>query len=199
MKSFLLVTTAVLGFATAGIAGAPDMGHDWSGYYAGGTYGSGAGGDMEYEGGGGTITYDSLEPGSSFGAFAGYNIQRDSLVYGGELAYSQVETPGFGPIGFPDETFNYFIDVKARVGYATNNMLAYGFAGYTSSAFAFSVDGDALSGGGLNYGVGVDMMVGTNMFVGVEYIARDIAIDTGGGQVQNTNINALQVRAGWNF
>ena len=91
-----------------------------------------------------------------------------------------------------------FIDAKARVGYAMNNMLAYGFAGYTSSEFEF-YGGPVYSGGGLNYGVGVDMMVGTNMFVGVEYIVRDLAIGMGGDQVQNTNINALQVRAGWKF
>lgn len=213
MKSFLLTTAAVLGFATSGIAGNPvtptpdtvtvvpaavAAGYDWSGFYAGGTFGSGTGGDMEYDTNGSLITYDSLEPGSSYGAFAGYNIQRDKLVYGGEISYSQVSTPGFGPIGFPNETFNYFVDGKARVGYAMNNMLAYGFAGYTSSEFEFD-GGPVYSGGGLNYGVGVDMMVGTNMFVGVEYIVRDLAIGTGGDQVQNTNINALQVRAGWKF
>jgi outer membrane immunogenic protein len=212
MKSFLLTTAAMLGFATAGIAGTPDTptpdtvtlepavaaAHDWSGFYAGGTFGSGTGGDMEYDDDGDLITYDSLEPGSSYGAFVGYNVQNGTLVYGGELAYSQVDAPGFGPIGWPAETFDYFVDAKARVGYAMNNMLAYGFAGYTSSEFEFGSD-TVYSGGGLNYGVGVDMMVGTNMFVGVEYIARDLAIGTGGDQVQNTNINALQVRAGWKF
>lgn len=213
METFLLTTTAVLGFATAGIAGntdaaivdstavaptAVEAGPDWNGFYAGGTYGSGTGGDMEYDDDGDLFTYDSLEPGNSFGAFVGYNIQRNALVYSGELAYSQVETPGFGPIGFPTETFNYFIDAKARVGYAMNNMLAYGFAGYTSSEFEFD-GGPVFSGGGLNYGVGVDMIVGTNMFVGVEYITRDLAIGMDGDQVQNTNINALQIRAGWKF
>lgn len=214
MKIVTLVTAVTLGFGTASFAGgttvpAPDpeismtapiaAGTDWGGFYAGATYGVGIGGNMDYETGG-LITneYDSLEPGSSYGAFAGYNVQRNNLVYGGEIAYSAVDTPGFGPIGFASETFNFFLDGKARIGYAMNNVLVYGFAGYSTSNFEFSgVTNHAVSG--MNYGVGVDVMFGENLFVGAEFIARNLSGESSSGRTQTTNIQAAQLRAGWKF
>lgn len=212
MKNVLLATAALFGAATSALAGsdapfnpvapvvapvAAATGADWSGFYLGATYGIGVGGDTEYTGGS-TITYPSLEPGQSYGGFAGYNIQRNNLVFGGEIAYSQVATPGFGPVGYPSETLNYFLDGKARVGYALNNVLVYGFAGYSGSEFTDSSETWALSG--MNYGAGVDMMFGGSLFVGAEYIVRDLSGATDNvGQTQSTNVQEVQLRAGWKF
>ena len=172
---------------------------DWSGFYLGSTYGIRSGGDMDYvTAGGGTISYSSLEPGKSLGVFAGYNIQRNNLVFGGELAYSRVNTPGFGPVGFPTETFNYFADGKVRIGLATGNALVYGFAGYTGSEFTNSAGSWTVSGA--NYGIGVDVMVNDRFFVGTEYIIRNLSGATSNpGQTQDTNIRAFQIRAGLKF
>ena len=214
MKSILSILAASTMLASAAIAGSPEApapavvdivpvavatGADWGGFYLGATYGIGTGGNMEYDAGGPLIEYDSLEPGSSYGAFAGYNLQRDNLVYGGEIAYSAVDVPGFGPIGFPLETFNYFVDGKARVGYAMDNILVYGFAGYTWSNFEYE-GGPDFPVSGMNYGAGVDVMFGGNMFAGAEYIIRDLSGETENpGQTQSTNIQAVQLRAGWKF
>ncbi len=214
MKILLLATTASFAFAGTVLAGNPapispaaavivppvaNTGADWGGFYLGATYGMGLGGDMEYVTGGAVQgTFDDLESGSNYGAFAGYNIQRNNLVFGGEIAYSQVDTPGYGPIGFPAETFNYFVDGKARVGYAMNKVLVYGFAGYTVSQFELGANTWATNG--FNYGAGVDIMLGEHMFMGAEYIGRNLSGETSNaGQIQTTNIQAVQLRAGWKF
>ena len=214
MKNVLLTTVASFAFAGAALAGSPapmapvtpvvapaaaSAGADWSGFYLGATYGTGVGGDMAYATGGvAGPTYPSLEPGNSYGAFAGYNIQRNKLVFGGELAYSAVNAPGFGPVGFPTETFDYFIDGKARVGYAMNNVLVYGFAGYSASSFTDIFGSYPASG--LNYGAGVDLMLGSRYFVGAEYIARNLVGGTSiVGQTRTTNLQEVQIRAGIKF
>ena len=209
MKNLFLATAASFAFAGTAIAGNPatlspvtpvvvppaDAGTNWGGFYLGATYGLGVGGDMAYSSG---PTYASLEPGESYGAFAGYNVQRNNLVFGGELGYSAVNTPGFGPIGYPAETFDYFIDGKARIGYAMNKVLVYGFAGYSGSNFTF-VSGANHAVSGLNYGAGVDVMLGSRLFLGAEYIARNLEGVTTSGNTQTTNIQAVQLRVGMKF
>jgi len=207
MKRILFVSTAITTIASAAFAGnldtpavidvvpvAASAGVDWSGFYLGATYGIGLGGDMQYDT---QSIFEDLEPGANYGAFAGYNVQRNNLVFGGEIAYSQVDTPGYGPIGYPAETFNYFVDGKARVGYAMNKVLVYGFAGYTVSEFEL---GATWATDGFNYGAGVDIMLGEHMFMGAEYIGRNLSGETSNvGQIQTTNIQAVQLRAGWKF
>ena len=200
MQKYIALSIASLCVATASLAGSPAAaaGNDWSGFYAGGTFGTGTGGNLEYDNGG-LFEYDSLEPGTSFGGFAGYNMQQNNTVYGGEIAYSQVDVPGFGPVGFPLETFNYFADAKARVGIVQNNFLLYGFAGYSFSNFEFP-SGTNFDVSGLNFGAGVDVMVNEHMFVGGEYIFRNLSGETDTPpQTQTTNIQAVQLRAGWKF
>ena len=80
-----------------------------------------------------------------------------------------------------------------------DNVLVYGFAGYTVSEFEFA-GGSSHGVDGMNYGAGVDLMVGEHMFVGAEYIARNLSGEVDGGpQIQTTNIQAVQLRAGWKF
>ncbi len=210
MKNLLLTIVASIIFASAALAGNPapispvipvvvpattNTGADWGGFYLGATFGTGVGGNMAYSTG---ATYATLEPGQSYGVFAGYNVQRNNLVFGGELAYSAVNTPGFGPGGFPNETFDYFADGKVRVGFAMNKALVYGFAGYSASHFTF-VSGANHSVSGLNYGAGVDYMVGSRFFVGAEYIVRELEGTTTSLNTHTANIQEVQLRAGIKF
>ncbi len=207
--SILAASTLLTSAAIAGSVVAPVIvdvepiavaaGPDWSGLYLGATYGRGVGGDMAYDYEGSGSEFDSLESSNSYGAFVGYNMQNNNLVYGGEVAYSAVDVPGFGPTCCTPDTFNYFVDGKARVGYAMNSVLVYGFVGYSMSNFEFE-SGTNFDVSGMNYGAGVDMMVGEKMFVGAEYIARNLSGETGHlTETQTTNIQAFQVRAGWKF
>ena len=212
MKRTLLLTLCAAAMTAAGIgtafagsptpaveeppvivpAAAPEI---WDGAYVGATFGSRAGGDMTYTPG---PSYASLEPGQSAGLFGGYNFQNGNMVYGGELAYSRVNAPGFGAVGFPGETFDYFFDAKLRAGVAMDNVLLYGFAGFSSSTYDDTFSFWNVSGA--NYGLGMDIKMGDNFFAGAEYIIRNLSGDTNNpGQVQDTTIQALQLRAGWKF
>ena len=53
---------------------------------------------------------------------------------------------------------------------------------------------------GLNLGAGVDVMVNEHMFVGGEFIFRNLSGETNNAPtIQTTNIQAVQLRAGWKF
>ncbi len=87
------------------------------------------------------------------------------------------------------------------MGYASGNMLAFGFIGYSMSAYDNQFD-EAKSMSGLNYGAGVDFLIGDNMFVGAEYIVRDLNGEGNTvqpGQTREAQIQAVQLRVGWNF
>ncbi len=165
----------------------------WEGAYGGITAGTRMSGDMTYTPG---PSYPSLEPGRNVGLFGGYNVQNGKLVFGGEVAYSRAS--GYGPVGFPTENFTYFLDGKLRAGLATDRVLFYGFAGYTTGSYESSPVTWNVSGA--NYGIGVDALVNDNFFLGGEFIIRNLSGDTNiPGQVQDTTIRALQLRAGWKF
>ncbi len=193
MKNTNILFASIATFCFATAASAQETNTDWSGFYTGVTYGSKVGGDMTYTPG---SAYGSLESGSSYGLYAGYNIQRNKIVYGGEISYS--DAAGHGPAGFPAEEFNYFMDLKARAGMAVDKTLFYGFVGYSDGEFEFA-DGRKHNVSGTNYGIGMDVKLGERFFVGAEYIVRDLSGTSNPGQTQDTMIQAVQLRTGWKF
>ncbi len=215
MKKFLTVSAVAMGFASTALAGNLDpvvvdvppvaatvpAAPDWGGFYLGASFSTGVGGNSEYRTNGIVdSTYATLEAGSALGVFAGYNIQRNNLVFGGEVAYSAVNTPGYGVAGWPNEYHEYFLDGKARVGFAANKVLVYGFVGYSSSVYHVVSPPANWTVSGMNYGAGVDVMLGERLFMGAEYISRDLSGATSSAnQVQNTNVQEIQLRAGLKF
>ncbi|NOR61041.1 MAG: outer membrane beta-barrel protein [Rhodobacteraceae bacterium] len=116
--------------ATAGSidAPAPDAlitmpaptGADWSGFYGGANVGFASGNLANFH------ANSDVSNNTLFGVFAGYNMQRGNIVFGGELDYTI--TP-IEPISV-STPLNDTIDAKARVGYALGNALVYGVVGY---------------------------------------------------------------------
>jgi len=186
MKKILL--TAIAGVLSATTAAATD----WSGPYAGGMVGLNSG-DFAYEFGTGG---DDIE-GQTFGAFAGYNVQTGSFVFGGELAYAVGSVHGVQP---QNESAEYTdaLDLKARAGYSAGSALVYGFAGYSSGTWD-NYGNTTTSADGNNYGVGVDLMISDSMFVGVEYITRDMRSDLGNGNAAIGTFSTINIRAGIEF
>lgn len=206
MKTLFVSTLVCSLAATAALAGTPAPAPvdpqlpapapavmDWSGFYAGGTVAYG-GGDMEYRNPGASWV---IEDETGFGAFAGYNWQRGSLVYGAELGVLQYD--GF-PGGFSSESFDMMIDLKGRVGFAAGRALVYGFVGYTMGGYDIPGSG-SWDVDGMNYGVGVDVAVYERMFVGVEYMVRDLEADATMTplQTQESDLDMVQLRVGWRF
>jgi opacity protein-like surface antigen len=169
---------------------------DWSGFYLGLNAGR-ATGEMQYFVNNGTP--DTVEDigGSYFGLFGGYTVQQGALVWGGELALSSGDADYAQGYGFTD-----FIDLKGRVGYATGPVLVYGTLGWTVGDW--EEEGfPALRSDGPVYGFGIDYQVGERMFVGGEYLRRDIESENFPVPISGTNVTGdfgtLSLRLGLRF
>jgi len=211
MKSIALSIAAVSMLATTAFAGgvetpaltatviAPPAASstDWSGLYLG-AFASTETGFFDYQ-------FNGVSDGSPFdlignmmGGFAGYNIQRGNLVFGGEVNYSA------GTVALDTvPTFEYpsLIDVNARIGYSAGRALVYATVG---GSFGDWNNGpvNVFSASGFNYGIGMDYMVTEKIFVGAAYINREMSGSFEptfpGFNFENDN-QSLRVRAGIQF
>lgn len=202
----LLASTTIGGSAIAGDFETPAIpvapltvtdstGPDWGGFYAGGMVSFDTGSIQTFDGSGNPSAAHDFE-GSLYGIFAGYNFQHGSMVYGAELDY------GAGDIGiaaFPERSIEYIFDAKARVGYVFGQAMVYGVAGLSAGHQA-SDGPDTLDFTGLNYGAGLEYKIGDHLFVGGEYLIRDVSgtfnTITNTGEI---NLQSMQLRVGWQF
>lgn len=207
MKNLLLSTVITMSFASVAIAGspgpiaavapvsvaAPNVGANWSGLYAGGLVSFDSGTVSGFTNNILGISR-TLEPTTAFGGFVGYNRQVNNLVFGGELAY----TTGDIPItGLPNSFITDRVDAKGRLGYSFGSALVYGVVGYSWATT--SDTGTLYPASGLNYGVGIDYMFNDHIFVGAEYLMRNLTgSDVGINRIDAT-INSATIRAGYKF
>jgi opacity protein-like surface antigen len=70
-------------------------------------------------------------------------------------------------------SFEALVDLKARVGYTSGPLLAYGVLGYSWNSY--TEDGFSSNGDGLAYGIGLDYDVNGKWFLGAEYLVRDMS------------------------
>lgn len=190
MKNTLLASVLVGITGGAALAGgpepyieyvdmSPEVAASWDGFYGGLV------GGMQS----GTITPGATSFNmTNYGGFAGYNYEHGQFVFGGEIAAQR------GTITLPAAfTVDYLIDAKARVGYSLGDALLFASGGYTttsSSAFPFQASG-------WNAGGGVDYAVTEKVFVGGEYVYRNMSFSNPAGF--NGSSHAGQLRAGIKF
>lgn len=173
-------------------AGSAQDAAQWAGFYAGLTFSTGTA-DQTYDSG---PSYD-LE-GDGFGGIAGYNYANGPWVFGGEVAYSRVEIGELPPN--TDYTFTSFLDLKARAGYAMGNALFYGTIGGTFTQWQEGSGNGGFDGDGLLYGVGVDFLVSPRLFVGAEYLRRDVTSDwTAAGDTFDADPSTFSLRTAFRF
>jgi len=164
---------------------------DWNGAYAGLTLGSNFNTELSAEDSGVSVSADA-EDSTSVGIFGGFNVQNDDFVFGGELAFSQANDVEFEIAG---ETFAGdfdILDIKGRAGFAVDNLLFYGVAGFSRVS-----DGDEDSSG-VNFGVGVDFELGNNAVIGAEYLARRTTFDDEEPEI-DLDLDSFSVRAALAF
>lgn len=190
MKS--LFTSVVALCVTTATVQAQDA-SQWAGAYGGLTYSSGDALQV-YDSGPAIFNLEGDGP----GLILGYNYATGPWVFGGELAYSEVE---IGDLPVQDYTFTSFLDLKARAGYAMNNVLVYGTVGATFTQWQEGVGSGGNDGNGFLYGVGVDYLVSPRFFVGAEYIVRDVTSDWNNnpGDYFDADVNTLTLRVGLKF
>lgn len=176
-KSILAIAVAVT--AAAGTANAADLPrgpapyypspapigvYNWGGFYAGVNAGYNWG----------KITNDPTEPsGIAGGIQAGYNWQSGQFVLGGETDLQ---------VSAADDTFAtykfsnpWFGTLRARAGYAVNNLLFYGTAGLAyGTVTATSGFDESKTQAGWTAGLGMEVGVAPNWSAKVEYLYMDL-------------------------
>lgn len=194
--STCLVSVAALVAASDSVAA-----QDWSGFYAGLSYGM-SGGTSPIQ----PYVYDEgyQVDGNAVGGFAGFRWNAgESLVMGVEVAMQ-------GKIDVvPDEgnssdpyTLDNLVDAKLSIGTPVGKALVYGFGGLSSAGLTGGDDDYSGPSGasGMNFGVGVDYMVSDQFSIGAEYISRNMVGYTSGGNPDGpTNLDTVSLRASFKF
>lgn len=166
---------------------APAPVFSWEGAYGGLSYSAISGAITQAPGG----TPD-MENATGFGVFAGYNWQHGHLVFGPEVSYISFEA-GYPP--FVNRQRNA-LELRARAGYAVDNVLFYGFVGAARSELFGG--GVWNSENGVSFGLGVQAHVGHNVFVGLEAGRRNLSFVSGGTTIRN-HIDTITLRLGYQF
>lgn len=166
-------------------------GHSWAGLYIGGSAGFGTGDTSGKLGFGDRVDYilDEINEeaginlaslfqseydvnGAIYGAHVGYNFQRGHVVFGLEAGINGTDIDGSTDvlvIGKSERELDWYATATARLGYAADRVLFYGFGGV-----AWGTINTTLSVPLLNAGVsGETDHVGWTAGLGVEYAMTD--------------------------
>jgi outer membrane immunogenic protein len=201
MKSTILVSVLLAATSTAAYAAdaiesvpaAPEAVEEavvpagWDGPYLG-VMGGAAWLKNHYDFGASTVS--RTQGGGLFGGFAGYNVQLDNnIVLGleGDVAYNWNKDTVRGN----DVGTDWSGAVRARAGYAFDNALLYGAAGWTVTRGYLDPDAGSKSHKVLNgytLGAGVDYKFNDNMFARVEYRFNDYSSE----KIKSVDFNPQQ-------
>lgn len=161
--------------APIAVAPAPMMASDWSGFYLGGSIGTG------------NVTVgdaDAIDA-SNLGVHAGYNYDMGQFVLGGELEYSRLD--------FDDAGDNFDASVlrlKGRVGYDAGAFLPYVTAGVAQLTLE---DGSDVNDFGYFYGAGVAYAINDSFSVGGEILQHAFEDFNDGGADISAQTMGLRV------
>jgi outer membrane immunogenic protein len=181
----------------------------WTGFYAGAILGIGFGGFSEP----GAAYFGTSPSGGLLGLTAGYNYQSGNLLVGaeGDFAWSHIADQATTRFGVSSTGVVQNIDtVRARVGYATERLLAYGTGGYAganirgvlNNAPASAVADQTFYANGFTLGVGVEYAITPHITAKAEYLYISLGSNSYFNSTPNTtsvetNLNLL--RAGVNY
>ncbi len=170
---------------------------NWSGFYAGGMVSFDTGSDVILYDFGSPLGADPLSSIIALGGFVGYNFQRGSMVFGGEFAAS---SGGIRIEGDTTSGYDAIFDLKVRLGFSIGKALPYLVMGHSFSNFD-RYGADNFPGSGLSYGAGMDFALNEHLFVGAEYLVRDLsgAWSTDPNWTNSATIQSAQLRVGWKF
>lgn len=165
---------------------------DWSGFYAGLSYGRSSG-DLDFD----PSPAQALDSGNARALYFGYLWQNNNIAYGGELAITSLKDNFV--TGFTCCEVDRSVDLKGRVGFAANRALIYGVVGYSMGSYDEGAGNWDPSG--MSYGIGVDVMATQRLMVGLEYLSRDLNGDNpnGLGQEVNVDLDTMSLRVGLKF
>lgn len=158
---------------------AASFAQDWAGPYAGVQLG---GSDIDVDG----APLDG--DGTSYGIFAGYNIQNGVLVYGGEIDYDETDYD----IGNGAQEVDTTYRIKGKIGTELGGGLAYGTAGFVWATSPGLGDDD-----GYLIGAGYDLPVSNNITIGGEVLYHEF--DDYNNSGLDVGVTTFKARVGFNF
>ena len=172
--------------------------YGWDGGYAGVMGGAGwLRNDYDF----GALKTSRTQTGGLFGGFAGWNRQLDNnIVLGveGDLSYNwNKET-----VNGNDAGTDWAGSVRGRAGYAFDNALVYGAAGWTVTRGYLDPNNggkDTKALNGYTLGAGVDYKFTDNMFARAEYRFNDYGSDKIKGVDFNPQQHQVLIGLGYKF
>jgi outer membrane immunogenic protein len=172
-------------------AAAPLSAYSWTGPYLGGNLGYAWG----------TTSNNPTRPsGVAGGAEAGFNWQAGPIVLGGE---ADIQLSGANDVFAPWKFSNpWFGTVRGRAGFAVNNFLFYGTAGFAFGQLRAETVGFATeshSNVGWTAGVGAEAGFGANWSAKVEYLFVDLSGSTFALTGTNNGLTSNLFRMGVNY
>ncbi len=118
-----------------------------------------------------------LEDDGALGLFGGLRARQGNLIYGGEVAISNVSNLNFEDAPSSEAIDVTILDLKISVGTELSGVLAYGVLGFSN----FSTDDDNVTGeergSGFSIGAGAVYDLGNNFQLGAEYLIRRAEFD----------------------
>jgi outer membrane immunogenic protein len=187
---------------------------DWTGFYVGAQIGyAWAQADSTFNAGFPSLDYDA--DGVVGGVHVGYNAQFNQIVVGleGDLEASSVsgdDAAGGGLGSYSEAELNWQGSIRARLGYAFDNVLPYitggvAFGDWDLSAAAPTVLGTVDSSEtlvGWTIGAGVEYAFTQNVTARVEYRYTDYGdenVAIGNGLTNNVDLDSHAVRVGISY
>ena len=190
-KTVLTTSGAAVAAAFGGQAAAESA--DFAGFYFGAQVGLAKG---EFDVPCSVDCYDL--DGNPAGVFAGYNHDAGGFIIGVELAH----TGDLGEAAY-DESFSFeeTTDLKLKFGTTVGKSLIYGVVGATRTSVSFTdAESDDESANGTLFGVGAEMGLGQNGFLGVELLNRNYGNQSlFDGYIDGGNVQTVSLRAGFRF
>ncbi|PWK60809.1 outer membrane protein [Roseicyclus mahoneyensis] len=107
----------------------------------------------------------------AFDIFGGCLFQSGSLVYWGELGYVSHDSQF---INFPAFSIKGILELRGRVGYATGRLPVSASIGYARQEYADAFSPLSIDMDGITDRLGVEYAVTDRVFMGLEYVVRDI-------------------------
>ncbi|WP_119392281.1 outer membrane protein [Taklimakanibacter lacteus] len=193
----------------------PPATHDWSGAYAGAHLGYGWGSDdteTEFP-----SEFDHDIDGIIGGLHAGFNFQSDHLVFGLEGDFDLSDIDGEGGCDFDpfrcETDMDWLASLRARLGFASDNILLYATGGVAFSDLEFAND-DGLGssdkqsesavgfvvGGGAEYAVSEDFSLRAEALY-YDFGKTDYEYDNAQGTEFESDLDLVVIRGGlsWYF
>lgn len=177
--------------------------YNWSGVYIGAHIGAmNASGSGTFDDGT-AVAFSAQDASFVGGGHVGLQFQLRELVLGAEYSYSALSASLGSPISTGYTVTTKLKDlqiVSGKIGYAYQNYLFYGKAGYAFSSLDYSADNGTVSNGsgrgnGWMGGLGVSYAITPRIILGAEYNYVNISTDNatlGAGTLTGNNID-LQI------